>query len=116
MHAPAFGGQDGGRKQHIERRGFTIIRLTGRPIKRDVIESPVESLKWSGHPAVYPESVVGQLVRALTPEGAVVLDPYAGSGTTCVAAKKAGRRYIGIDINPDYCDAARRRLDGAAPP
>ena len=116
VHAPAFGGQDGGRKTQIERRGFTVIRLTGRPIQRDVIESPVESLKWSGHPAVYPESVVGQLVKALTPEGAVVLDPYAGSGTTCVAAKKAGRRYIGIDINPDYCDAARRRLDGAAPP
>ena len=116
VHAPAFGGQDGGRKIHIERRGFTIIRLSGRPIQRDVIESPVESLKWNDHPAVYPESVVGQLVRTLTPEGAVVLDPYAGSGTTCVAAKKAGRRYIGIDINPAYCDAARRRLAGADPP
>lgn len=113
VHAPAFGGQEGGRKAHIENRGFTIIRLTGRPLQRDVIESPVETLKWNDHPAVYPESVVGELVRTLAPEGGVVLDPYAGSGTTCAAAKKAGRRYIGIDMNPDYCDAARRRLAGS---
>ena len=112
VHAPAFGGQGGGRQSQMENRGFTIIRLTGSPIRRDVIESSVESLKWNGHPAVYPESVVGLLVRTLSPERAVVLDPYAGSGTTCAAAKKAGRDYIGIDLNPEYCKAARRRLRG----
>lgn len=110
VHAPAFGGQGGGRQSQMENRGFTIIRLAGRPIRRDVVESSVESLQWSGHPAVYPESVVGLLVRTLAPEGAVVLDPYAGSGTTCVAAKKAGRAYVGIDMNPEYCEAARQRL------
>ena len=110
VHAPAFGGQGGGRQSQMENNGFTIIRLTGRPIRRDVIESSVETLRWGDHPAVYPEAVVGLLVRTLTPEGAVVLDPYAGSGTTCAAAKKAGRDYIGIDMNPEYCEAARMRL------
>ena len=110
VHAPAFGGQGGGRTSQMENNGFTIIRLTGRPIRRDVIESSVENLRWGDHPAVYPESVVGLLVRTLAPEGAVVLDPYAGSGTTCVAAKKAGRGYIGIDMNPEYCEMARMRL------
>ena len=112
VHAPAFGGQGGGRQSQMENRGFTIIRLTGRPSRRDYVESSVESLRWNGHPAVYPESVVGMLVRMLAPKGAVVLDPYVGSGTTCVAAKKAGRRYIGMDINPEYCEAARRRVAG----
>ena len=112
VHAPAFGGQGGGRQSQMENRGFTIIRLTGRPSRRDFVESSVESLRWNGHPAVYPESVVGLLVRMLAPAGAVVLDPYVGSGTTCVAAKKAGRRYVGIDINPEYCEAARRRVEG----
>ena len=112
IHAPAFGGQGGGRQSQMENNGFTIIRMSGRPIRRDVVESAVEALKWNGHPAVYPEAVVSLLIRTLSPEGAVVLDPYAGSGTTCVAAKKAGRGYIGIDVNPEYCDAARKRLGG----
>lgn len=41
----------------------------------------------------------------------LILDPFCGSGTTCVAAKKLGRNYIGIDISPEYCDIARKRLD-----
>lgn len=48
IHAPAYGGQDGGRKMHIERHGFTIIRISGQSMKRDVIESPVESLPGNG--------------------------------------------------------------------
>jgi len=41
----------------------------------------------------------------------IVLDPFCGSGTTCVVAKKLGRHYIGIDINPEYCKMAQRRLN-----
>lgn len=114
LHAEPFGGQEGGRKMHLERHGFTIIRIHGNTMKKDVIESPVESIKGSGHPAVYPLFVVQQLIKLLSREGDTVLDPFMGSGTTCVAAKCLKRNYIGIDINPQYAAAAEARLDAVA--
>lgn len=47
---------------------------------------------------------------ALVPNATIILDPFCGSGTTCVAAKMLGRRYIGIDISEEYCNIARERL------
>lgn len=55
-----------------------------------------------------PLDVVKPLIGR-TP-GDIILDPFAGSGTTCVAAKHLGRRFIGIEINPDYCKIAEDRL------
>jgi DNA modification methylase len=46
-------------------------------------------------------------------EGDIILDPFAGSGTTCVVAKKLGRNYIGIEINPEYVEMAKKRLERA---
>ena len=110
IHAPAYGGQDGGRKMHIERHGFTIIRISGQAMKRDVIESPVESLPGNGHPAIFPVRVVREIIRLLSPEDGMVLDPYLGSGSTMVAAALEGRSCIGIDISREYCDSAQERV------
>ncbi len=111
IHAPAYGGYEGGRKMHMESRGYTIIRMPGNTLKRDVIVSPKALNQDTDHPAVFPESVVERLVHLTTDTGDVVLDPFVGSGTTCVVAKKNGRDYIGIDINETFCNTARMRLD-----
>lgn len=54
-------------------------------------------------------------MRLFTQSGDVVLDPFIGSGTTAVAAKKLGRYYIGIDIDVNYCTMARGRLAAIQP-
>jgi site-specific DNA-methyltransferase (adenine-specific) len=110
IHAEPYGGQDGGRKIHLERDGFTIIKIHGNSIKRDIIESPVETIKGNIHPAVYPEYVVQEFLKLLTKKGDIVLDPFLGSGTTAIVAKKMQRRYIGIEINPDYCEYAVKKI------
>ncbi len=110
IHSLPFGGQEGGRKTQMLTKGFTIIKINGEFLKRDIIESPVESVKGSGHPAIYPEFIIQQLLILLTKENDIVLDPFIGSGTTAVACKKLGRNYIGFDINRQYCDDANERL------
>jgi len=60
-----------------------------------------------GHPTVKPKWVVKDLCSRI---GGLILDPFAGSGTTLVAAKELGRHFIGIEINPDYCRIAENRL------
>ena len=46
------------------------------------------------------------------PSGGIVLDPFFGSGTTGMVAKRLNRRYIGIELNPDYCELAKQRIGG----
>jgi site-specific DNA-methyltransferase (adenine-specific) len=63
------------------------------------------------HFAVFPESLVTNCIAAGSPPAGLVLDPFLGSGTTAVVAKKLKRRYLGIDCAPEYCAMARRRLE-----
>jgi len=114
IHSAAYGGYEGGRKSHIESKGFTIIRMYGKPIKRDVIESPILNLRYVHHPAIYPERVVREIIDLTTEVGDMVIDPFLGSGTTAVIAKQMGRRFIGIEISPEYCRIAEDRLRTAA--
>lgn len=110
IHSEPFGGQAGGRTLQLKNKGFTIIRMHGNRLKRDVIETSVATVKGNKHPAIYPVEVVEEFLHLLTPIGALVLDPFVGSGSTAVACKKLGRHYIGYDINPEYCEDAQRRI------
>ena len=110
IHAAPFGGQEGGRTSQLRNKGFTIIRIHGNKLKRDVIETPVATLKGNKHPAIYPVEIVEEFLHLLTPTGALVLDPFMGAGSTAVACKRLGRHYIGYDINAEYCEDARQRV------
>ena len=71
-----------------------------------------------GHPAPFPEALPNRLIAMYTfravPEvdfpGDIVLDPLCGSGSTCSAARRMGRRFIGIDLNPEFCAYAHQRV------
>ncbi len=110
IHSEPFGGQDGGRKIQLDKNGFTIIRIYGNPLKKDVITTPVESLKNCPHPAIYPVKIVDEFIKLLTQKGDIVLDPFVGSGSTAVSAFQNERVYIGFDISEEYCLYAQKRL------
>jgi DNA modification methylase len=71
---------------------------------------PPASAKRIGHPAPFPIALAERVIRLYSYVGDVVLDPFAGSGTTCVAAKQNGRHWVGVDTSRDYCDLAEQRL------
>jgi adenine-specific DNA-methyltransferase len=64
------------------------------------------------HPAQFPESLIERIVLAVTEKGDVVLDPYMGSGTVAVVAKRLGRHFLGAEIDREYWTVAKRRLSG----
>lgn len=68
-----------------------------------------------GHPARMPPDLARQLVAMCCPPGGLVLDPFSGNATTGVMARRLGRRYLGIELDPEYADASRRRLADDAP-
>jgi len=70
----------------------------------------VSTISGELHPAGYPEFVVQELIKLLTKENDTVLDPFLGSGTTAVVAKRLNRNYIGIEIHPEYIEYANQRL------
>ena len=64
----------------------------------------------TGHPAPFPSKMAAMHVQSWSNPGNLVLDPFAGSGTTLNAAKELGRRFVGIEVNPDYVKICENRL------
>ena len=64
------------------------------------------------HPTIKPLNFVKQHILHSTQPNDIVLDCFCGSGTTCIAAKETGRRYIGMEIDPEYYKIALKRLNG----
>jgi len=67
------------------------------------------------HPTEKPTRLMVWCVDGYSHPSDIILDPFVGSGTTCVAAKQLGRRYIGIEIDEGYCEIARKRLRETQP-
>ena len=73
-----------------------------------------DKAKYNGHLTPKPLQICEHLIRLFTKSGQTVLDPFVGSGTTCVAAHRSGRHSIGIDINPEYIQIAKQRVEEIA--
>ena len=83
----------------------------------DRIDAPLENtLGGFQHPSPKCVAHYQELCRMFTKPTDIILDPFCGSGTTCVAAKKLGRRWIGIDISEEYCRVARNRVQNTERP
>jgi site-specific DNA-methyltransferase (adenine-specific) len=93
--------------------------VTTDPIQKDIdryflLPKPTKEEKgeFNTHKTVKPLAICEYIIKLTTfSEDAVVLDPFAGSGTTLVAAKKLGRKFIGIEINREYVEIALKRLE-----
>ncbi|HHW14005.1 MAG TPA: site-specific DNA-methyltransferase, partial [Firmicutes bacterium] len=91
-------------------RTDTIAREEFLEFTKSIWTFPAESARKVGHPAPFPVELPYRLIQLYTFAGEVVLDPFAGSGTTCIAALRAGRRFVGYELNPDYVRVAETRL------
>lgn len=93
------------------------ILAKGRPHKPSRPISDVQPWEYSGnraHPTEKAVSVLKPLVQSFSRPGDLVLDPFAGSGSTLVAAALTGRRCLGIELEPRYCELIRDRLERVA--
>ena len=81
--------------------------------KRDVWQINTVPYR-GGHFAAFPPKLAETCLLAGCPPEGVVLDPFLGSGTTAAVARQLGRHYIGIELNPDYCKLAEKRIGGVA--
>jgi site-specific DNA-methyltransferase (adenine-specific) len=109
-------------KSYASRVGFLEARheqayllAKGHPQKPHAPVPDVLPWEYTGniaHPTEKAVSVLRPLVESFCTAGGVVLDPFAGSGSTLVAAALAGRGYVGIELEEKYCQLARRRLTG----
>ena len=70
-----------------------------------------KTLRQNPHPTVKPVKLMEYLITLITPPNGIVLDPFLGSGTTALAALNLGRFFIGIELNEEYCEIARRRIE-----
>ncbi len=93
-----------------DERTSTISRDEFLEFTKSVWTFPAESAKRIGHPAPFPVELPYRLIQLFTFEGDVILDPFCGSGTTCLAAIRTGRHYIAYDNHADYVKLAEKRI------
>ena len=103
--------RENGRPKDWEQTGDGKFRLTGPSNFWDDISVPYWSMpENTDHPTQKPEKLIAKIILASCPPDGIVFDPFLGSGTTSVVAKKLGRNYIGIEMNTEYALWAEKRL------
>lgn len=96
---PEMRGENGGRQM--------------KSVWRDIKAPGSDEKRFGRHPTQKPEALLSRCLRAASAPGALVLDPFCGSGTTAVAAVRTGRRCLALDIDAQYLDLAARRVTDA---
>lgn len=94
----------------------TNIDIQAEEFKKWVVAkwslAPERKMKQFQHPAMFPEELVERCLKLFSYKGDLVLDPFNGAGTTTFVAHRLSRKYIGIDISPEYCKIAKDRIGG----
>lgn len=97
-------------RKTLTRRQNTISKNEFLEFTKSVWTFPAESARKIGHPAPFPIELPHRLIQLYTFQDEVILDPFVGSGSTCVAALKAKRSYVGYDIEKKYVDLMEKRV------
>lgn len=97
-------------RRNPDRRNSTISREEFLEFTKSIWDFQAERARKIGHPAPFSVELPYRLIQLYTFEGEVVLDPFMGSGTTCIAALKTARKYAAYDIDKKYCELAERRI------
>jgi len=106
-----YRGKDGTPKDWIE-KGKQSYRDTFPSNIWTDISIPFWSMpENTDHPTQKPEKLIAKIILASTNKGDVVFDPFLGSGSSVVAAKKLGRKFIGVEIDEMYCCLAQKRIE-----
>ena len=100
------------RRASMDGRKDTITRDEFLEFTKSIWGFKAESARKVGHPAPFPIELPYRLIQLYTFSGEVVLDPFMGSGQTALAAIKAGRSYVGYEVNPTYVKLAEKRITG----
>ena len=94
--------------QGLDNRGRTLEREDG---SKTLVDRFSKTPAKNNHPTVKPIALMEYLIKMITPKGGTVLDPFMGSGSTGVAAKKNNYNFIGIDMTPEYLEIAKARIN-----
>ena len=97
-------------KSEKENRIDTIESKEFVELTKSIWRFPTVSAKRIGHPAPFPVELPRRLIELYSFKGDIILDPFMGSGSTCIAALNSERKYLGIDIDNEYCKLAEKRI------
>jgi site-specific DNA-methyltransferase (adenine-specific) len=97
-------------RKYLSGKGSTITKEEFLEFTKSVWTFPAESAHKVGHPAPFPIELPYRLIQLYTFTNEVVLDPFCGSGSACLAAIKTSRHYIGYDIEEEYVKLAEKRI------
>ena len=97
-------------RSNLSNKKSTISKEEFLEFTKSIWKFSAERARKIGHPAPFPVDLPYRTIQLYTFEGDVVLDPFVGAGTTCIAALKTNRKYIGYDVDKKYCALSEQRI------